>query len=426
MAVPDWIWFVFIFAFGCCVGSFLNVVIYRLPRDESLIKPPSACPACGTHIRFYDNIPLISWLLLGAKCRNCKAPISPRYFVIELLTGLVFIGMFFTFFYTDLRAGVGTPLQGGWFIYLTSITLLAALIAASAIDMQLWVIPLSICWFATAAGLIISAIGGYIIDPALIRSHALLPTASAKTAALAAGAAAGLAISLGLLATGLIKRSYENDSTASDAADQPTGEVSPDIDSTPSQNELKADDINNVPPDQKQTQAALSSDEIEGYDEPQINHRLEICREILFLLPIIICSLAAYWLIPQNPSIHAWWLNFSQVPAIAGLLGSLWGYFVGCGIVWLARILGTLGFGKEAMGLGDVHLMGAAGTVTGPILITVAFFIAPFFGLGWAGLRTLFKKTRQIPYGPFLSLGVLTVMILHDRILDYLNAIFYY
>ena len=104
MAVPDWIWFVFIFVFGCCVGSFLNVVIYRLPRDESLIKPPSACPACGRGIRFYDNIPLISWLLLGAKCRYCKAPISPRYFVIELLTGLVFVGLFFLFFRTDLRA----------------------------------------------------------------------------------------------------------------------------------------------------------------------------------------------------------------------------------------------------------------------------------------------------------------------------------
>ena len=116
MAVPDWIWFIFIFAFGCCIGSFLNVVIYRLPRDQSLIKPPSACPACGVHIRFYDNIPLISWLLLGAKCRYCKAPISPRYFVIELLTGLVFVGLFFLFFYTDLCAGVGKFLQGGWFV----------------------------------------------------------------------------------------------------------------------------------------------------------------------------------------------------------------------------------------------------------------------------------------------------------------------
>jgi len=384
VAVPDWIWFVFIFVFGCCVGSFLNVVIYRLPRDKSLIKPPSACPACGRGIHFYDNIPLVSWLLLGAKCRHCKAPISPRYFVIELLTGLVFAGLFFLLFRTELRSGVGPFLQGGWFIYLTSIILLAALIAASAIDLQLWVIPLSICWFATAAGLIGSVVGVYVIDPAAIRNYTLLPSASAKTASLAAGAAIGLAISWGLLVTGLIKRSYESEDPQ---------------------------DFSRNP---------------EEPTEPPFDHRLEICREIIFLLPIIICSLAAYWLSQKNPSIRTWWLNFSQQPVIAGLLGSLWGYLVGCGVVWFARILGTLGFGKEAMGLGDVHLMGAAGTVIGASLVVVAFFIAPFFGLAWAGLRTFFKKTRQIPYGPFLSLGIFTVMILHDRILDYLNAVFYH
>ena len=393
MAVPDWIWFVFIFAFGCCVGSFLNVVIYRLPRDESLIKPPSACPACGRGIRFYDNIPLISWLLLGTKCRYCKAPISPRYFVIELLTGLVFVGIFFLFFRTDLRTGVGTFLQGGWLIYLTSIILLAALIAASAIDLKLWVIPLSVCWFATAVGLIGSALGVYIINPAVIRNYALLPSASARTASLATGAAIGLAISWGLLLTGLIKRSYETDDASAD---------------------------------QNEPRATPAPSGVEGNHEPRINHRLEICREVIFLLPIIICSLAAYWLSQKTPSIRTWWLNFSQQPVIAGLLGSLWGYFVGCGVVWFARILGTLGFGKEAMGLGDVHLMGAAGAVIGASLIVVAFFIAPFFGLAWAGLRTFFKKTRQIPYGPFLSSGIFTVMILHDRILDYLNAVFYY
>ena len=159
MAVPDWIWFVFIFAFGCCVGSFLNVVIYRLPRDKSLVTPPSSCPACGKRIRFYDNIPLISWLLLGAKCRFCKAPISPRYFIIELLTGLVFLGLFILYFHADLPDSV--KVDGGWFIYLLHIIMLAAFIAASAIDLELWVIPLSICWFVTAVGLICSAVGLY-------------------------------------------------------------------------------------------------------------------------------------------------------------------------------------------------------------------------------------------------------------------------
>jgi leader peptidase (prepilin peptidase)/N-methyltransferase len=78
------------------------------------------------------------------------------------------------------------------------------------------------------------------------------------------------------------------------------------------------------------------------------------------------------------------------------------------------------------MGLGDVHLMGAAGAVIGPVFVVVAFFIAPFFGLAWAGFQMFFKKTRQIPYGPFLSLGIFTVMILHDRIIDYLLFTIYH
>ncbi len=382
MAVPDWIWFVFIFAFGCCIGSFLNVVIYRMPRDKSLIAPPSACPACGKHIRFYDNIPLVSYLLLARKCRYCKAPISPRYFVIEMLTGLVFVGLFILYFHTDMRIGIKPFLAGGWFIYLISIILAAALIAASAIDLELWVIPISICSFVTITGLIASALGVYVIDPSVIRTHALLPTASAATGSLAAGAAMGLAVSCILLRSGLIKRSYE-----------PTAEG-------------------------EMVEQSAAEPSIPQSDQP-VNHRLEMCREVIFLLPIVICSLAAYWISRKIPFVHTWWLDLLQRPVIAGLLGSLFGYFVGCGTVWTTRIIGTVGFGKEAMGLGDVHLMGAAGAVIGPAFIVVAFFIAPFFGLGWACFQMFFKKIRQIPYGPFLSLGIFTVMILHDWFLNY-------
>ena len=175
MVVPDWIWFIFIFAFGCCVGSFLNVVIYRLPRDKSLVTPGSSCPACGQRIHFYDNIPLVSWLVLGAKCRHCKAPISVRYFIIELLTASVFLGLFILYFHTDLLPDMRPFLAGGWFIYLVHIILLAAFIAASAIDLEHWVIPLSICWVVTGAGLVASTVGSYIIHPSLIHAYWLLP-----------------------------------------------------------------------------------------------------------------------------------------------------------------------------------------------------------------------------------------------------------
>lgn len=396
-AVPDWIWFAFIFAFGCCIGSFLNVVIYRLPRDKSLVTPPSACPSCGKHIRFYDNIPLISWLLLGRKCRYCKAPISPRYFAIELLTGVVFLGLFILYFRMDVPENMPSFEQGGWLIYLLHITMLAAFIAASAIDLERWIIPLSICWLVTAVGFVGSTAGAYVIDPALIKAYSLLPVASPTTGALALGAAIGLGISLALLATGLLKRSYESDDGGQNSeVPQEGGDA--------------------------ETQAAVPS---EGPLDQTINHRLEACREIIFLLPVVICSYGVFWLTNHVDALGTWWTAFSQHPAVTGLLGSVWGYFAGCGIVWGIRIFGTLAFGKEAMGLGDVHLMGAAGAVVGAFFVVLAFFIAPFFGLAWAGFQMFFKKIRQIPYGPFLSLGIFVVMIFHDLILNRIGFIFY-
>lgn len=79
------------FLFGLVFGSFLNVCIYRLPRDLSVVSPRSMCPNCGEAIAFYDNIPVLSWIILGGKCRYCRAPISPRYAVVELLTGISFV-----------------------------------------------------------------------------------------------------------------------------------------------------------------------------------------------------------------------------------------------------------------------------------------------------------------------------------------------
>ncbi len=86
-----------IFLFGLAFGSFLNVCIYRLPRGLSVVSPRSACPGCKQPIAFYDNIPVLSWMILGGRCRNCKTRISPRYWMIELLTALLFLACYWHF-----------------------------------------------------------------------------------------------------------------------------------------------------------------------------------------------------------------------------------------------------------------------------------------------------------------------------------------
>lgn len=89
--LPDFAALVVIFVLGAMFGSFLNVVIHRVPNEESIIFPNSACPKCEKPIKFYDNIPILSWLILGGKCRNCREKISPRYPAVELLTGLLYV-----------------------------------------------------------------------------------------------------------------------------------------------------------------------------------------------------------------------------------------------------------------------------------------------------------------------------------------------
>jgi len=89
-----------IFVLGLCFGSFLNVCIYRLPLGISVVTPRSACPKCKQGIALYDNMPVLSWLMLRGRCRHCKAGISPRYLIIELLTGLLFLACYWYFGWT--------------------------------------------------------------------------------------------------------------------------------------------------------------------------------------------------------------------------------------------------------------------------------------------------------------------------------------
>ncbi len=101
MGFIDWYFAFIVFMFGACLGSFLNVCIYRIPAELSVVKPRSRCPKCLTDLAWKDNIPIFGWLFLRGKCRYCKAPISARYPSIELLTAILFILVWVRFPYPD-------------------------------------------------------------------------------------------------------------------------------------------------------------------------------------------------------------------------------------------------------------------------------------------------------------------------------------
>ena len=150
--------FIVIFLFGAIIGSFLTVCIARIPKGESIATPSSHCPKCSTPIRWYDNIPLLSYLWLQGRCRSCGEKISPRYFFVELLTAALALALFLRF---DL-----TP---AFFIYLI---FTAALVAVSFIDLELQIIPDVISLPGIAAGLLAS-----LVNSPWPREHLALPPA---------------------------------------------------------------------------------------------------------------------------------------------------------------------------------------------------------------------------------------------------------
>jgi leader peptidase (prepilin peptidase)/N-methyltransferase len=145
-AAPFGFWCVVFFILGSVVGSFLNVCIHRLPLGQSIVRPPSHCPHCHYLIPWYLNIPLVSWLCLRAKCRNCGAPISARYFIVELLTGLLFLACW-------LGPGRQSP-----FLALIYAGFLATLEAASFIDLEHMIVPDEITAGAMVAGVVCSGL----------------------------------------------------------------------------------------------------------------------------------------------------------------------------------------------------------------------------------------------------------------------------
>lgn len=145
---------------GTVLGSFFNVVIYRMPRDKSVIHPPSSCPNCGHMIRWFENIPVLSYLFLGGKCSNCKQKISIRYPLVEMFTGL-FSLMLYLFFYHEI---IFTPGLSRWDLIPHSIQYISLMlfIPISAIDIEHFIIPNEFTIGGFILGLLVSFVPGGI------------------------------------------------------------------------------------------------------------------------------------------------------------------------------------------------------------------------------------------------------------------------
>ena len=241
---------------GSFLGSFLNVCIYRMPREQSIVRPRSKCTACAHPIAWYDNIPVVSFLWLRGRCRHCHKRIALRYPVVELLTAASTVAV-------TARFGPGP-------VGLVYVAFVCALIVASFIDLEFQIIP----------------------DE----------------------------ISLGGLAVGV-------------------------------------------------------------------------------LLSLLI------------PSLHG------TLSRLVALERSVIGLLVGGGALYATGLVGDLLFRKESMGGGDIKLLAMAGSILGWKLVVVTFFIAPMIALLPGLLVLLFKRSHVIPYGPFLSLGLVGALFYGNEIL---------
>ena len=426
------IYIAFVFALGACVGSFLNVVVWRLPRVEgvdgegvlkgfyrsyrALSYPPSHCPKCDKPLPWYDNVPVFGWIKLGGKCRFCKEPISPRYPIVEAITGGIFVLYYVLFFFAQIgpcASGTMLGVPRDLWMYFLYVALLAALLAASLIDAELFIIPLEIPYFMAVVGLIVHAIFDHPGRPGAL--NVTIPTTGVPAigASLAAGGFMGLAVSLILFSRGIIPLSF------------PEGEPILEVDRPELEEEMR----------RHAAEAKREGKELDyesklppPYTPKQI--RAEIRKEIMFLFPPM--AGAVLWLVLtlKVAIIGHWWAGVLHHDWLTGLLGSILGALVGAWLVWIVRILGTLAFGRVAMGLGDVHLMLGVGAVIGAGPVVVAFFLAPFFGILLAVYKLIIRSKQELPYGPYLSLGTAAVMLFYCPIADYfrpgLQALMYF
>jgi leader peptidase (prepilin peptidase)/N-methyltransferase len=356
---------IFAFAFGCCVGSYLNVVIYRLPIPGLSTSKPrrSFCPLCKYQIPMWQNIPIVSWLMLRGKCANCKAPISPRYLFVELLTGLLFLLAFMYF---------------GWnWNVLAAWTFISLCIAGSYIDMDHQILPHEITWGGAAAGVVASALIPNLIVEGTWWANLLH---SLGGAALGYGLIFAI-VQLGKMAFGRLKLSF----------DEP-------VEWSVSQAEGAEEPIFKV------------ADQEEGWsnifnrttDRMIIRANTAKLDDRSFENVILTMSNDSVTVVPQAGGEHET-ISLEKIKAMSGT----------CTNVEQPR---------EAMGMGDANWMACVGAFFGwkAVLFTIlaGSVIGAFISLLMIVLRRR-EWAARIPFGPYLAAGAMIWLFLGPRLLEW-------
>ena len=401
----DVFWIVFLVAIGACVGSFLNVVIWRLPRGESIVFPGSHCPACGRGIRWYDNIPILSWLVLRARCRFCKERISPRYILVEAAAAVLVAGLYLCYFVFGVRGGAGA-FASAWPTFVAHAALLCGLLACALVDVDTWEVPLEVCWFVSLAGLAAATAAPH---------PRLMPHVSAATGGMSLAAALGVAAALLLQRHGLLLPSFVD-------ADYRPGRGGAASEGHPPADGCPADPA--APAAAAAAQARQPAPNVHAVTaEHGVNPRAEVFREVLFLAPAILLAVAAHAVLTGPGTVASAWRRLNDPAAVGafarhfgGFQASLFGFLVAGATVWGTRILGTLLFGKEAMGLGDMHLLAAVGAAAGWAVPAIAFLLAPLLALLWGLYVLLCHNERELPFGPWLAMASLAGLVFYDPI----------
>lgn len=373
------------FILGCIVGSFLNVCIHRLPRGESIVTPPSHCPNCNWKIPWYFNIPILSWIILRGKCHNCGVKISPRYLIVEGITGLSFL-------FAWIKFGASYP-----YLALIFSIFIAGLIAASFIDFEHYIIPDEITLGGIGLGVLVS-----ILYPPLHGENSAAKSFLQSLTGVALGAGLIYAIvQIGKLIFGRHKVKVDDSSRIIFTDENLVilklrkGEESESADEA---QDDQSKSSNTLPQSQEATQQVR-----ESIPYSEIFYRESDC--ISLHAKTVELHDRCYWnvdvkLTPKSLKIG----NEEFDPEKISFME-----------VSTDRII----LPREAMGFGDVKYMAAIGAFLGWKGVLFSLCASSIIGslIGLTMMIISGNRSTRIPYGPFISIAALIWIFFGDEIL---------